>query len=129
MLNQDIFEFHVFDRMTGNSRNDGADAGSGVRTNQITNQNSAKRANGDARGPAHARTQAHEDRCGHNVAHRDVGDHDVFQQRAVDGLKREAKAAVEDAIGNGDVTEAAIRFRAELDAAVAIHFRVRWRIA
>ena len=39
------------------------------------------------------------------------------QQRAVDGLEREAVAALEDAVGDGDVVEAAVGFGAALDAA------------
>ena len=54
-----------------------------------------------------------------DVAHGDVGDGDVFEQCAVDRLEREALAAFEDAVGDGDVAEAAVGLGAALDAAGA----------
>ena len=50
---------------------------------------------------------------------------DVFQHRAVHGLEREPLASVEDAIGNGDVLESAVRFGAELDAPGAGNAEIR----
>ena len=72
---------------------------------------------GTAIRPAHAAAQAEEDRRVGAVAHGDAGKGDVFQQCAVDAFQREASAAIEDAVGDGDVLEAAIRFGAALDAA------------
>ena len=53
-----------------------------------------------------------------DVAHGGVGDGDVFKQRAIDRLESVALAAFEDAVGDGDVDEAAVGFGAALDAAV-----------
>ena len=55
-----------------------------------------------------------------DIAHGDAGEGDVFNDGAVDGFKREALAAFEDAVGDGDVLEAAVGvLGAELDAARA----------
>jgi catalase (peroxidase I) len=56
-----------------------------------------------------------------DVAHRKVVNRDVFEERAIDRFERQALAAFEHAIGNRDVAEASVRFRAELDAAGLRH--------
>ena len=72
---------------------------------------------GNSLRPAHARSQTKEDRRRGDIAHRNVGDGDVFEQRAIDGFERQSLAAFEHAVGDGDVLEPAVRLRPELDAA------------
>src|SRR5262249_49651291 len=52
--------------------------------------------------------------------HGDPHDRDVLHASAIHGLEREAAAALEDAVGHRNVLEAAVRFRAALDAAGAL---------
>ncbi len=54
-----------------------------------------------------------------DVAHGDVREGDVFNDGAIDRFERKAAAALKDAVGDGDVLEAAVGFGAELDAAGA----------
>ena len=67
------------------------------------------------RAPAVADPQ--EERRRRHVAHREVRDRHVLDVAAVHRLEGEAARAVEDAVGDGDVAEAAARLGAELDAA------------
>ena len=66
---------------------------------------------------AGAIAQADEDRRVDDVAHGNVVDRDILDVAAVHALHGQAAAVVEDAIGDGDVLEAAVGFGAELDAA------------
>ena len=50
------------------------------------------------------------------VAHGDAGERDVLDHTAVDGFECEAAAALEHAVADGDVPEAAVGFRAAFDA-------------
>ena len=44
---------------------------------------------------------------------------DIFQQRAIHRLERDPPAILYHAVGNGDVTETAVAFSAELDSPIA----------
>src|SRR6185369_13319062 len=68
---------------------------------------------------AQAGAETKEERRGDDIAHGDVGDGDVLAERAVFAFESEALAAIEDAVGDGDVLEAAIGFGSTLDATVA----------
>src|SRR5208282_2178621 len=119
VLDVDVIQLDVFDRVAGNAAKDRAQLRIGIRADQIADQHAAQRTDRHASGTAHAAAEAQEDGCRGNVAHGDVGDGDVFQQRAVDGFESESLTGFEDAVGNCDVLEGAVRFGAELDAAGA----------
>ena len=51
-----------------------------------------------------------------DIAHRDVGDRDVLDVRAVHGFQREPARAVEDDVGDRDIAEIAFGFGADFDA-------------
>src|ERR1035438_2186081 len=106
----------VLDGMTRNPADDGAEPGDGIGTDQVADDDSLEGAHGSARRPAHAAAQAQEDRRAHDIAHRDVRDGYVFQQRAIHGFQGESLTPLENAVRDGDVTEAAIRFGAEFDS-------------
>src|SRR6266496_3452654 len=71
-------------------------------------------------GAAHARAKAQENRRVADVAHGEPRHRNVLHGSTVDGLQRKAAAALEDAVGDCNVPEAAVRFRAALDAAGAL---------
>ena len=121
VLDIDIRDLEVFNGVAGNASDVGAVAGGGVVTGDVGEKDAAQRADDGALvaralGPAQARAEAKEDRAADNVAHGDVGDGDVFQQRAVDRFESESLAALEDAVGDGDVLESAVGLGAALDA-------------
>ena len=96
------------------------DVRGGVVADEIVDDDALERADLCALlGAAQARAETQEERRADDVAHGDVGDGDVFAERAVFAFEREAHAAFEDAVGDGDVLEAAVGFGAALDAAVA----------
>ncbi len=100
------------------------DAHGSVEALEIADEDALERTDlGCVFGAAQARAEAHEDRAAGEVAHGGVGDGDVLEQGAVDGFERVAVAALEDAVGDGDVDEAAVRFGAALDAAGAVRAR------
>ena len=74
-------------------------------------------ARGRVAGRAPAVADPQEERRRGHVAHREVRDGHVLDVASVHRLQGEAARAVEDAVGDGDVPEAAARLGAELDAA------------
>ncbi len=119
-----IAQDHIFDLMAGDAADDRAESRGGIRTHDIADEHASQRAHLGAFGTAHAGAQPQKDRRAGDVAHGYVADGNVLEQRAVHGLKRQPLAAVEYAIGNGDVLESAVRFGAEFDAAGARHAEV-----
>ena len=102
----------------------GAVLACGVVADDVGNEDAAQGADDGglicgALGAAEARPEAEEEGAGDDVAHGDVGDGNVFDERAVDGLKREAVATFKDTVGDGDVDEATVGFCSALDAAGA----------
>src|SRR3984957_776916 len=106
--------------MSRDSADDRSETRFGIRADDIADQNAAQSTHRHAGRPAHAAAQAQEDGRGSNIAHRDVGDGDVFEQAAVDGFERESLTAFEDAVRNCDVLETSVRLGAELNAAVRV---------
>src|SRR5262245_50358142 len=82
----------------------------------VADQHALERANRNARGATQARSEPQEQRRVADVAHRDPCHGDVLHGAAIDRLEREAAAAFKDAVCNGNVPEAAVRFGAALDA-------------
>ena len=121
-LDVDVGEFDVFDIEVGDAAEDGAVLHRGVVALEVADKDTAKRAYvGGLFGAAQARSETEEDGAGDEIAHRDVGDGDVFEERAIFGFKSDALAALEDAVGDGGVDEAAVGFCSELDAAGVWH--------
>src|SRR5262249_61722580 len=89
-------------------------------TGDVADQHPFKRTDRDLRGATHARAQAQENRRVADVAHGHADHRNVFHDSAIHRLQREAAAALEDAVSDGNVPESAIRLRAELDAAGAL---------
>src|SRR6185312_7930587 len=69
---------------------------------------------------AKTRAETEEDGRLVDIALGNVGDGDVFTESAVFRLEREAVAAIEDAVGDGDVLEAAVGFSAAFNTAGAV---------
>src|SRR6266481_7706083 len=88
-------------------------------TGDVADQHPFKRTDRELLRPTHACAQAQEDRRVTDVAHGNPDHRDVFHDAAIHSLQREAAAALEDAVSDGNVPESAIRLRAELDAAGA----------
>jgi hypothetical protein len=91
-----------------------------VVTDKIVNDNALQGADlGGFLWATQARPQAPEKWGADDVAQSDVGDRDVFTKCPVFAFEREAHAAFEDTVGDGDVFETAVGFGTALDAAVA----------
>src|SRR5262249_17706194 len=104
-----IADLDILNGMTGNTTDDRGHLISGSIAGDIADQYSLEPADRDPAGSTHARAQAQENRCVANVSHGNSDHCDVFHDAAIDGLQREASAALEDAVGDGDVAEPTIR--------------------
>src|SRR5207248_188654 len=113
----DVAESDVFDRMVGNSDDQGAGAGFVVVHDDVADADASQMADGGAGRGVEAAGEAQEKRGLTVVAHGDVGDRDVFQVAAVHVDQRQAVTVIERTVGNGDVAEAADGFGAEFDSA------------
>src|SRR5215471_17228241 len=89
-------------------------------TGDVADQYPFERTDRELRGSAHARAQAQENRRVTDVAHGNPDHRDVFHDSTIHGFKREAAAALEDAVSDGNVLESTVRFGAALDAAGAL---------
>jgi len=124
-LKIDVREFHIFDGIAGNRGEDGGLVFCCVKAIEIADENPFHCADfGGLPGAAQTRTEAHEKRPGVHVAHGGVGDGDVFKQGTIDGLEGVSLAAFHDAVGDGDIDEAAVGFGSTLDAAVVGQARI-----
>src|ERR1019366_6864161 len=115
--NLDIADLHVFDQVARNPADNRAQPGDAIRAHQVADDHPLQGSHRRVIGTAHAVAQPQEDRRTDDIAHRNVGDGDVFEDGPVHRLQRQPLAAFEDAIGNRDVAEPAVGFGAELDAA------------
>ncbi len=95
-----------------------AQAGVGVVADDIADGNSAKCADRNARRAAHAGAQPQKQRSVGAVAHGDAGKGNGFDHCAIGAFNGEAFAAIEDAIRDGNVLEAAVGLGSQLDASV-----------
>src|SRR6266567_966787 len=120
VLNVNIVELDVFDRGARNTAEDGAPTCFGIGADNVADHDAPQHSNGYATRTAHAAAQAEENGGRNDVAHCYVRDGDVFEQPSIHGFQRQAITALEDAIGNRDVLEAAVRRGAEFDAAVPV---------
>src|SRR5437763_4350206 len=112
-----VAQADVLDVVSGDAADDGTVARVCVVGDDVAYLDAAERAHRRRLyGPARASAEAEEEGDGH-VSHRDVRDGHVFEERAVNGFEREAARVVEDAVGDGDVLEAAVRLGYVLDAA------------
>src|SRR5581483_7048965 len=117
VIDADVAERHVFNRIAGVAADDAAVFGGGVIDDHVADFDAPQFAGRRAFGRAHPAAQPEEDRGVGDVAHRDVGDRHVFEQPAVNRFKRQPARVIEDAVGDRDVFEAAVGFGAELDPA------------
>jgi len=124
MFNQDVAELHVFNRMAGQAGAQRGDVRDRIRTDDITDDHAAKSPNRHTFRTAHSVAKTHKDRSVDYVAHADVVDCDVFEQRAIHGFEGDAVAAVQDAVRDRDAFETSVRFGSEFDAAIARHMGV-----
>ena len=115
-----VGELDVFDEVFRDAGEDGCGGCERVVADEVGDEDAAERAGAHRLfGPAVAAVEAEEERRVDGVAHGVASDGDVFEQRAVGGFERDALGAFDDVAGDGDVAEAAVGFRAALDAAVA----------
>src|SRR4029079_12972010 len=98
-------------------RDDGGESGLDVVGDEVADGHAAQGARRGTTGAAPAVADPEEKGRGRDVAHGDVADRDVLDVAAVHRLQGQAARAVEHAVGDRDVLEAAVRLRAELDAA------------
>ena len=99
-----------------NSADDGRIFGGGAITGEVREDDTAQDARRKTFGTSHAGAETKEDGGVNGAAQDEIGDGDVFDECAVDGLERKATATIEDAVRDGDRSESAVRFRAALDA-------------
>ena len=124
VLDVDVGELDVLDVVVGYAGEDGAELGLGVVADEVVDDDALHGPDdgaliaGAARA-TEARAEAKEERRADEIALGDVGDGDVFDERTVLGFDGQPHATFEDAVGDGDITEAAVGFGAELDAAIA----------
>src|SRR6267142_6456253 len=102
--------------MTGDAANNGCILWIGVVDDDVTDDNASQSAHcGLLFGPTRAIAEPQKDWRVADIAHSDVCNRHVFEQRSVNGLEGEAPGVIKDTIGDGDVLEAAVRFSTKLD--------------
>src|SRR5664279_2781840 len=117
VLHEKVGDLDVFNEVAGDAAEDGAEARAGVVAVEVCDEYAAQRADlGGLGRPAQPRAEPQEDGATGDVAHGDVADGNIFQQCTIDRLQRDALRALEDAVGDGDVDESAVRLGAALDA-------------
>jgi hypothetical protein len=99
-----------------NAAENGTVAGIGIVGHDVRDVHPADGTHRSSFGRAHPVAEPQEDGRIGNFPHGDVGYRDVFDMRAIDGFESQTAGAVEDHVGDDDVTEIAFRFRADLDA-------------
>src|SRR5579864_615527 len=116
LMQVDITDLHVFDRMPGYAGNNRGQH-VGVAAGEIADEDPLQRADlGFRLRPAQPRSQPQEEGRGAHVAHGYANKGNVLADRAVHGLQRETPTTFEHTVRDCDVLEAAIRLRAALDA-------------
>src|SRR5690349_7431407 len=83
MLDDNVAQLHVFDQVSGKSGDDRRNTRSGIRTNDVADDDPPQRSDRNAFGAAHAIAETQKNRAIIDVAHADVVDSHVFEQRAV----------------------------------------------
>ena len=108
-VDANVAEAHVFDQITRNAADDRRVLRIGVVDHDVADDHAPQSAD-FRRLPRATQTRAESQKDGRvaDVTHRDVGDRDVFQQRAVDGFKCKPARVVENAVVDGDVFETAV---------------------
>jgi len=107
-LDVDVGELDVFDEMAGDASEDGSLAGRVVAL-EVADEDALEGSDlGGFFGTAKTAAETQEERATDEIAHGGVGDGDVFKQSAIHALERVAVAALEDAVGDGDVDEATV---------------------
>ena len=83
-----VVQPHIFDRMTGQAGDDDRITRVDIRGDDVADRHAADRADRRALGPARAIAEAEENRGVRDLAHRDIRDRHVLDDRAVDALER-----------------------------------------
>src|SRR5262245_25496391 len=108
VVDRNVTQLHVFDVVTGDAADNGGVARVDIIGNDIADMYASQLAHGGTCRSAHAAAQSQEERGGHDVAHGDVGDGDVFENGAVNGFQRQPATMVEQDIRDGYVFKAAV---------------------
>src|SRR5690348_14563685 len=114
-----ITDLEVFNGVAGNTADDGSEPRIGVVADDVAQNNSPHLPHRPSLRPAHPAAQAQKYGRLKDVAHGDAAENNFLQQGAVHALQGNAIAAFKNAVGNGDVFEAAVRFGAEFNASGA----------
>src|ERR1700730_17616430 len=122
---QNVAQLDVLDVMTRNSGDDRGLAGGAVGADDIADQNPPQLSHRSSFGSPHPAAQTEKEGNVDDVPHGDIGDGDVFEQRAIPRLQRDSPAILNHAVGYGDVTEATVAFRTEFDPPVAGNLGIR----
>ena len=108
-------------RMSRNSGNARALRRGRIGTNDIANEEPLDRSDRNPLRSTHAGAQPNKNWAFDNIAHADVGDSHIFEQRTIHTLQRYAATSIEHTIGDGNSLKAPIRFRAKLDSTGTRH--------
>src|SRR6185437_6558356 len=95
MLDQDMMQLYVFNIEAGHSANDAAIARDCVGADHVADKDAPQRSGvGGTGGAAQAAAEAQENGSGRDVAHGDVGDGYILEQRSVYCFQRQPLAAL-----------------------------------
>src|SRR4029077_16509583 len=123
--NENIAEFHILDGVPWNAGNDACLVRSAMRDDDVADVHASQFANRDSFRAPHAAAQAEKQGDIGDIAHCDITDGNVFQQRAVHRLQRDSPAIVNDTVRYRDISESPVGLRPQLDSPVAGRFVVR----
>src|ERR1035438_3087231 len=116
LFQKHVADFDIFDRVTGHPTQNRWQLRS-PRTDYVAEDYATHHARLGVARASHPRAETQKQGSATDVAHGDAGKRDVFDDCAVLALERKSLAPFKYAVGNGHVEKAAIRFRAQLDAA------------
>src|SRR5262249_3435774 len=112
-----IADTNVFDLMPGNSTDYARILRGTVLSDDVGNIDVANRADrGFVSRNAATIAKTYENRQAADLAHRDIADADVVDNRAIHRFQCQALATIKDTVRNGDILESSIGFCAKLDA-------------
>src|SRR5579864_2585889 len=120
----DVAELQVFNVVAGDARDDRGLPRRAIGYDNVADNYASKPAYRNSLGTAHSAAQSKKQWHVGDVAHRDVGDGDVFKERAIHGLKRQSAATFDHAIRNRDIAESAVALSSEFYPAVARHLLI-----
>ena len=101
------------------------EARGGIAADDISNGHSSQSAHRTLGGTAHAGAETQKQRSVRAAVHGDTGKCDPSNQCAIRAFNRKPFAAIENAVGDRNVLETSIRFRAQLDTSVKLLREIR----